>query len=34
MEYVGPADDPHHPHHGYSEPKTMADYVKEDYWYK
>ncbi|RMZ85745.1 hypothetical protein DV737_g416, partial [Chaetothyriales sp. CBS 132003] len=31
MEYIGPADDPHHAHHGYTEPKTMADYVKEDY---
>jgi cytochrome c oxidase subunit 5b len=34
MEYVGPPDDPHHAHHGYEEPKTMADYVKPDYWYK
>jgi len=34
MEYVGPPDDPHHPHHGYEEPKTMADYVKPDYWYR
>ncbi|RMZ87897.1 hypothetical protein DV736_g4875, partial [Chaetothyriales sp. CBS 134916] len=34
MEYIGPADDPHHAHHGYTEPKTMADYVKDDYWYR
>jgi cytochrome c oxidase subunit 5b len=34
MEYVGPPDDPHHPHHGYEEPKTMADYVKPEYWYR
>merc|ERR1712000_500456 len=36
MRYVGPPDDPHdhHHHHGVSEPKTMADYVKEDYWYR
>ncbi|CAF9918605.1 MAG: Cytochrome c oxidase subunit 4 [Heterodermia speciosa] len=32
MEYVGPPDDPHaHDHHGYEEPKTWADYVKEEY---
>ena len=36
MKYIGPPDDPHdhHHHHSYSEPKTMADYVKEDYWYR
>ena len=34
MEYVGPPDDPHHPHHGHEEPKTMADFVKSDYWYR
>ncbi|KAI9804823.1 MAG: Cytochrome c oxidase subunit 4 [Sarcosagium campestre] len=39
MEYVGPPDDPHaHDHghgdhgHAYEEPKTMADYVKREYW--
>ncbi|KAG7006986.1 cytochrome c oxidase subunit 4 [Physcia stellaris] len=36
MEYVGPPDDPHahehhDGHHNYEEPKTFADYVKEDY---
>jgi cytochrome c oxidase subunit 5b len=34
MEYVGPPDDPHHAHDGYEEPKTMADYVKPEYWYR
>jgi len=36
MAYVGPADDPHddHHHHGYEEPKTMADFVKPEYWYR
>ncbi|KIV81757.1 hypothetical protein PV11_03919 [Exophiala sideris] len=34
MDYVGPPDDPHHAHHGYEEPKTMADYVKPEYWYR
>lgn len=36
MDYVGPADDPHDHghHHGYEEPKTMADYVKPEYWYR
>jgi cytochrome c oxidase subunit 5b len=33
MQYVGPVDDHGH-HHGYTEPKTMADYVKDDYWYR
>jgi cytochrome c oxidase subunit 5b len=31
MEYQGPQDD-HHDHHGWQEPKTMADYVKPEYW--
>ncbi|KAK2772908.1 Cytochrome c oxidase subunit 4 [Onygenales sp. PD_12] len=42
MEYVGPEADPHEHdhahhdehHHAYEEPKTMADFVKPDYWYK
>ncbi|ERF72182.1 Cytochrome c oxidase subunit 4 [Endocarpon pusillum Z07020] len=34
MEYIGPPDDPDHPHHGYEDPKTMADYVKPEYWYR
>jgi hypothetical protein len=34
MRYVGPADDPHHHHESYKEPATMADFVKEDYWYR
>ncbi|KAL2432920.1 Cytochrome c oxidase subunit 4, mitochondrial [Exophiala dermatitidis] len=34
MEYIGPADDHHGDHHGYEEPKTMADYVKPEYWYR
>ncbi|KAL9621370.1 MAG: hypothetical protein Q9160_004130 [Pyrenula sp. 1 TL-2023] len=32
--YVGPPDDPHHPHHSYEEPKNMSDYVRPDYWYR
>ena len=36
MEYVGPQDDGHgHDHghgHGPEEPKTLADYVKPEYW--
>ncbi|KAK0736432.1 cytochrome c oxidase subunit VB-domain-containing protein [Apiosordaria backusii] len=35
MEYVGPQEDAHHDHghgHGWQEPKTMADYVKPEYW--
>ncbi|VBB87283.1 Putative cytochrome c oxidase polypeptide IV [Podospora comata] len=35
MEYVGPQEDHHHDHghgHGWKEPKTMADYVKPEYW--
>lgn len=34
MNYVGPQDD-HHGHghhHGFEEPKTLADYVKPEYW--
>ncbi|CAG8956388.1 hypothetical protein HYFRA_00003771 [Hymenoscyphus fraxineus] len=36
MDYVGPADDPHHDHdhghgHGYEEPKTFADFVRPEY---
>jgi hypothetical protein len=23
-----------HAHHGYQEPKTFADYVKPEYWYR
>jgi cytochrome c oxidase subunit 5b len=34
MQYVGPLEEDHHGHHGYTEPKTMADYVKDDYWYR
>ncbi|KAL9605995.1 MAG: hypothetical protein Q9179_000840 [Wetmoreana sp. 5 TL-2023] len=34
MEYIGPPDDPNdHGHHGYKEPKTMADYVRPEYWW-
>ena len=33
MQYVGPLEEDEH-HHGYTEPKTMADYVGEDYWYR
>ena len=35
MEYIGPPDDAGHghgeEHHGYEEPKTMADFVKPEY---
>lgn len=34
MNYVGAQDD-HHGHghhHGFEEPKTLADYVKPEYW--
>jgi cytochrome c oxidase subunit 5b len=39
MEYVGPADDPHHHgheehgdgSHNYEEPKTFADFVRPEY---
>jgi cytochrome c oxidase subunit 5b len=41
MDYVGAPDshDDHHgdhhgDHHAYEEPKTMADYVKPEYWYR
>lgn len=35
MEYVGPQDDGHgHDHHGYEEPKTFADYIKPEYYYR
>ena len=37
MDYIGPPDshDDHgHHHEGYAEPKTMADYVKPEYWYR
>lgn len=36
MDYVGPEDDHSHGHHGpeHPEPKTFADYVKPEYWYK
>ncbi|KKY18073.1 putative cytochrome c subunit vb [Phaeomoniella chlamydospora] len=35
MEYIGVPEDPHdHHHHSYEEPKTMADFVKPDYWYR
>jgi hypothetical protein len=31
MKYIGV---PERDDHAYHEPKTMADYVKEDYWYR
>ena len=36
MEYIGPPDEAHghghgEEHHGYEEPKTMADFVKPEY---
>ncbi|KAM5432819.1 Cytochrome c oxidase subunit 4 [Microsporum audouinii] len=38
MEYVGPKEDPHahghDHHHGPSEPKTFADHVRPEYWYR
>ncbi|KAI9928870.1 hypothetical protein ASPWEDRAFT_127915 [Aspergillus wentii DTO 134E9] len=42
LNYVGPEEDPHahdhgHDHHGHpphEEPKTFADYVKPEYWYR
>ena len=38
MEYIGPEDhhDHHHDHHdpALEEPKSMADYVKPEYYYK
>jgi cytochrome c oxidase subunit 5b len=41
MNYIGPEEDPHAHDHGHGhhhpphvEPKTFADYVKPDYWYR
>lgn len=37
MEYVGLEDDHHHHdehHKPYEEPKTFADYIKPDYFYR
>ncbi|PYI07325.1 cytochrome c subunit VB [Aspergillus sclerotiicarbonarius CBS 121057] len=41
LNYVGPLEDPHDHDHGHEhghppheEPKTFADYVKPDYWYR
>ncbi|KAJ5163271.1 uncharacterized protein N7500_005101 [Penicillium coprophilum] len=41
LNYVGPEEDPHshdhdhgHHHPPHVEPKTFADYVKPDYWYR
>ncbi|KAJ5307666.1 hypothetical protein N7476_008322 [Penicillium atrosanguineum] len=40
LNYVGPEEDPHSHDHGHGhhppheEPKTFADYVKPDYWYR
>ncbi|EEP76936.1 cytochrome c oxidase polypeptide IV [Uncinocarpus reesii 1704] len=34
MDYIGPKEDDHHHHSEVYEPKTMADYVKPEYWYK
>lgn len=41
LNYIGPEEDPHaHHDHGHGhppaleEPKTFADYVKPDYWYR
>ncbi|KAH8700352.1 putative cytochrome c subunit VB [Talaromyces proteolyticus] len=44
LNYVGPESDPHahdahghdhgHGHAAYEEPKTFADYVKPEYWYR
>ncbi|KAL5687371.1 hypothetical protein EMGR_001839 [Emarellia grisea] len=39
LEYIGPDEDPHaHEHHSHhpphEEPKTFADYVKPEYWYR
>ncbi|PGH07370.1 hypothetical protein AJ80_08011 [Polytolypa hystricis UAMH7299] len=33
MQYIGPETHDDH-HHGYEEPKTFADFVKPEYWYK
>lgn len=37
MDYVGPEDDGHHHHHDPNqihEPKSMADFVKPEYFYR
>ncbi|RJE20286.1 hypothetical protein PHISCL_07371 [Aspergillus sclerotialis] len=41
LKYVGPEEDPHahhdahgHHHHAHEDPKTFADYVKPEYWYR
>ncbi|KAL4741293.1 cytochrome c oxidase subunit VB-domain-containing protein [Aspergillus similis] len=41
LNYIGPEEDPHahdhdhgHHHPPYEEPKTFADYVKPEYWYR
>lgn len=38
MEYIGPEDHGHHDHHHHGpdlqEPKSMADFVKPEYYYK
>ncbi|KAI1172960.1 COX5B-domain-containing protein [Nemania sp. FL0916] len=37
MNYIGPPDEllgHHHDEHAYEEPKTFADYVKPEYWYR
>ncbi|KAJ5581914.1 hypothetical protein N7535_000534 [Penicillium sp. DV-2018c] len=39
MNYIGPEEDPHAHDHGHHhpapvEPKTFADYVKPEYWYR
>lgn len=38
MQYIGPEDDGHHHDHHHdpalAEPKTMADYVKPEYYYR
>ncbi len=45
LNYVGPPIDPHDEHHGHhhndpyahpypGEPKTFADYVKPEYWWR
>ncbi|CAG8924975.1 unnamed protein product [Penicillium salamii] len=41
MNYIGPEEDPHshdhdhgHHHPPHVEPKTFADYVKPEYWYR
>ncbi|KAK5800651.1 hypothetical protein VI817_002863 [Penicillium citrinum] len=41
LNYIGPEEDPHshdhdhgHHHPPHEEPKTFADYVKPEYWYR